>query len=266
MRPHLVAKVKREQEKANRETEKLQLSKAFIKEAKEADKEIRDRWDSIETSRLEVGRLCRQFSAEKYHLALGFPNFGEWAANVFGKSAATIFAQMRVSKLLTENGPGKIPDADLRDINPSNAMSLAKLPPKVRTLRRIVEAAKVLTNKDFEVQHVIPALKKEGITDADEPKVRVGPWLVRTSIADMVKQGNDIAMRLNRDVAAEDQEHDMSAIEKALRSIYASFIAENEGEYDELMKSDAAADAAAVNEKHGPGSKEHREEIAAHGR
>lgn len=142
-------------------TPKFALTPGFISRANKEFDGIQKDKDSVGESYFALRRRCRQFGDEKLYKGVKdengnyFKTFRESMKFVFDKSAATMFAEMRIEKKLLP----VIGEKDLSQISKENQKHIIDLSPTQQGEDKVIEAAKELTAKEFELK--FPAKKKQ---------------------------------------------------------------------------------------------------------
>lgn len=213
--------------------EKPQFSKGIMRSAEALDAKIREQVEKIGKGHMHLTKLLVELRDKKYHLALGYANFGEYVKEVLNVSAAKAFAQIAVYRELVQGEGTKVSEEDLNSMTMQNAEALVtikKANPKALTAK-VIEAAKTLPERRFQTEVVFPATKSEAGQPEPEIMARLGPFMVSKAVADNFTK----ALEIGRFVARDD-DRTIPLAEKALDAVAAEFIATYGPEYEEHLR------------------------------
>jgi hypothetical protein len=181
--------------------------------ARELDGKIQDLYAKVGRAWVHLGLMCAEFHREAYHQVVGFERFDDWAVARFGKSRSTVYARMGTVEKLRLS----LPVPEIAKMTAQNAELLAKLPERRRSDPVFVEKAQTLTETEFKT-----FVGQTVALGSEEPTVRVGPWTVEASLADVIRRAIEIAKDL--------EDTDSTAV--ALERIFSDWLLEHEGERD----------------------------------
>jgi hypothetical protein len=237
------------------------LTKSFIRSAEAADAGIQNMLTAynISITRLKsefsitLGEKCREFQANAYHVALGFPVFSDWARNRFQRSPAQIFEGMRIVGELTAGDKPILAREDAVQITQENAKELIRMKDHgARITPGVIEKAKGMTKKEFKLQVVEPALHRHP-SNPIESKGEVQPAPERQVArlnemfgVDTIKEYGEvmeIAMHFAKEPDKADIDPDTPLREQGFRAILAEYRSTYEAQFRQEQGLQAEADA-----------------------
>ncbi len=229
------------------------LTKPFIEKAKMLDEKVDEQISIGNRALTVIGRLMQEMCAGGYYRGLGFKTQNDYIdskATARGMKHSQMNQAMRIYRELS-TGPAKIPNAAINGMPKQNAEALSKMKPEDRT-PKVIEAAQTLTEKRFQTEFALPALKKAGKLKV-EPKgqvipaeraveiMRIGPWHLSKEVGTNFLEALDIMM-----YQARDDQRDIPLPEKALDAMAAEIKATYGTEYEQYRKGEEAKGEAAA--------------------
>jgi hypothetical protein len=232
-----------------------ELKPAFVAAAKQADQKIRGAVSQCERLYIQIGGLCDEFSKNRYHVALGYPTFGDYIEEVFQKSASQLYQAMRIVRKLVRGDNPVLTQAEANKITRANAEHLIDLHERgVKITGPIKKAAMVLPASKFKETIVEPTLRRRPPAAATSTEGHTGQSPVAPERemavlrecfgAETIAEYNEV-MKIALWVAREDREDINRQIplrEKAFQAIMAEFRSTYEAEYLGAMQAMALSE------------------------
>jgi len=145
------------------ETPANKLSRSLVRKAKRFDRELRERFASMEADVIRIGQLLLEIRDKRLYLALGYKNLQCYVQDALGYGKSQAYEAMRIFRELT-SGHQALPTAAVSRMTRENAKRVIRLKKcGICITPQIVEAAQNLPEGQFEEQVEYPALKGKGI-------------------------------------------------------------------------------------------------------